>query len=153
MRRIAAIIAASLLLVGCGASAEDPDANTLGPDDSTSAESTTDGATADTDPQQSWDERYGDLSDQERAAVEDLAERLSLPYYRIFPQPLEEVTWPNGAIGCPAPGQSYTQALVEGYRLILTHDGEEYAYHAAEDGELFYCADPAGEAGSGTETE
>ena len=35
----------------------------------------------------------------------------------------EDVTWPDGALGCPEPGMSYTQALVPGARLVLEADG------------------------------
>ena len=48
----------------------------------------------------------------------------------------EAVTWPDGSLGCPQPGQAYTQALVPGYRVILDVDGEEMAFHASEDGDF-----------------
>jgi predicted small lipoprotein YifL len=54
----------------------------------------------------------------------------------------EEVTWPDGAIGCPEPGEMYTQALVEGYRIVLDVDGEEVHYHGARDQPPFRCEDP-----------
>jgi hypothetical protein len=38
------------------------------------------------------------------------------------------VTWPNGALGCPQPGRSYTQALVEGVRAIVEVDRTTYDY-------------------------
>ncbi|MGC5172800.1 hypothetical protein ACLQ2Q_19360 [Microbacterium sp. DT81.1] len=38
------------------------------------------------------------------------------------------VTWNNGALGCPKPGASYTQALVDGMRVIVRVDGETYDY-------------------------
>ena len=38
------------------------------------------------------------------------------------------VTWPNGALGCPQPGQNYTQALVDGMQVIVTVDGTTYDY-------------------------
>lgn len=40
----------------------------------------------------------------------------------------EPVTWPDGALGCPAPGQSYTQAVIEGLRVVVTADGKDYDY-------------------------
>jgi hypothetical protein len=54
----------------------------------------------------------------------------------------EEVTWSNGAIGCPEPGMGYTEALVPGYRVVLEIDGEERHFHAAQGGEFFECEDP-----------
>lgn len=38
------------------------------------------------------------------------------------------VTWNNGALGCPSPGVSYTQALVEGMRVVVSVDGATYDY-------------------------
>lgn len=38
------------------------------------------------------------------------------------------VTWNNGALGCPQPGSSYTQALVDGMQVIVDVDGTRYDY-------------------------
>ncbi|MDQ7878445.1 hypothetical protein Q9R08_10705 [Microbacterium sp. QXD-8] len=38
------------------------------------------------------------------------------------------VTWNNGALGCPSPGVSYTQALVDGMRVVVSVDGTTYDY-------------------------
>ena len=38
------------------------------------------------------------------------------------------VTWVSGALGCPEPGRSYTQSLVEGMRAIVEVDGRAYDY-------------------------
>ena len=55
----------------------------------------------------------------------------------------EEVTWPNGAIGCPQPGRMYTQALVPGYRVVFEAGGQTYAYHASRAGEFKHCKQPS----------
>lgn len=54
----------------------------------------------------------------------------------------ELVTWPDGALGCPEPGMMYTQALVEGYRIVVEVDGEEHTYHGATGDEPRRCEDP-----------
>jgi hypothetical protein len=54
----------------------------------------------------------------------------------------EEVTWPDGALGCPEPDGMYTQALVEGYRIVLEVDGREVHYHGARGEPPFLCEDP-----------
>lgn len=51
----------------------------------------------------------------------------------------ESKTWPDGSLGCPQPGMSYTQALVDGSRVLLEAEGRLYAYHAGPDGEPFLC--------------
>lgn len=54
----------------------------------------------------------------------------------------EEVTWSDGSLGCPEPGQSYTQALVPGFRVVLEIGGDELNFHAAQGGEFRFCDDP-----------
>jgi hypothetical protein len=54
----------------------------------------------------------------------------------------ERVTWSDGALGCPQPGEMYSQALVEGYRIILEVDGQEVHYHGTPDEPPFHCEDP-----------
>jgi len=54
----------------------------------------------------------------------------------------EEVTWPDGSLGCPQPGMAYTQALVPGFRVVLDVAGEEQHFHAAQGGEFNFCDDP-----------
>jgi hypothetical protein len=51
----------------------------------------------------------------------------------------EAVTWPNGALGCPKPGEMYTQALVAGYRVELEAAGKRFVYHASEKGYFKLC--------------
>jgi hypothetical protein len=43
------------------------------------------------------------------------------------------VTWSDGSLGCPRPGVMYTQALVEGFRVILEANGAQWDYHGAGD--------------------
>lgn len=40
----------------------------------------------------------------------------------------EAVTWNSSALGCPQPGNSYTQALVDGMRIIVKAGDKEYDY-------------------------
>ncbi len=51
----------------------------------------------------------------------------------------EAITWPDGSMGCPQPGQVYTQATVNGYWVILGHAGREYDYRAAASGYFVLC--------------
>jgi hypothetical protein len=53
------------------------------------------------------------------------------------------VTWSDGALGCPEPGMMYTQALVDGYRIILeTGDGERVFFHGEDGQPPFRCDAP-----------
>lgn len=75
-------------------------------------------------------------------AKADLARREAASEADIVVVTSESVTWRDGAIGCPEPGMSYTQATVPGSRIVLELDGREYHYHAADGRDPFYCADP-----------
>ena len=41
---------------------------------------------------------------------------------------VRDVTWPDGALGCPQPGIVYAQVLVEGLQVIVTAGGASYDY-------------------------
>jgi len=51
----------------------------------------------------------------------------------------EQVVWSDGSLGCPRPGEMYTQALVDGYRVVLEQSGETYDYRVANTGYFFLC--------------
>ncbi len=69
----------------------------------------------------------------------DLAQQLGVEPDELEVVSAEEVTWPDGSLGCPEPGMSYTQALVEGSKVVLGHDDRVYVYHAGDDGQPFLC--------------
>ncbi len=75
--------------------------------------------------------------------IEDLSERLEVSSDTIVVQRAEEVVWRDGSLGCPKPGQAYTQALVHGYRATLAVDDQAYDYHASDSGYFFLCENPA----------
>ncbi len=79
-----------------------------------------------------------DLADEVDRAMADLASRLPTEAL-IGVTVAHELTWPDGSLGCPEPGMSYTQALVPGYRIELTADGVVYAYHGANGNDPFLC--------------
>ena len=76
-------------------------------------------------------------------AVADAAERTGVPAGDIEVVEFAMVTWPDGAIGCPEPGMLYTQALVDGYRIVLDADGTQLTYHGATGADPFLCRSPA----------
>lgn len=52
-----------------------------------------------------------------------------------------QVTWNDGSLGCPQPGRMYTQALVEGYWVILANEGETFDYRSSMNAEFSRCMD------------
>lgn len=60
---------------------------------------------------------------------EDLAEVLKVGAGDIQLKSVEDETWPDGSLGYPTQGGFYTQAVMEGYRIVLVYGGKEYEYH------------------------
>lgn len=75
-------------------------------------------------------------------AVADLATRLGIDPREIRLVSFEEVDWPDGSIGCPQPGMSYTQAIVNGSRIVLEANDILYNYHMGGNRDLFLCEQP-----------
>lgn len=64
-----------------------------------------------------------------RAVVADAAKRFKVAESAVVLTRAEQVTWPNGALGCPEPGTVYTQALVPGFRVVARTAEGELLYH------------------------
>jgi hypothetical protein len=54
----------------------------------------------------------------------------------------EAVVWNDGSLGCPEPGVMYTQALVDGFWVVVSVAGTEYDYRATANGNFKLCARP-----------
>lgn len=51
----------------------------------------------------------------------------------------EAVTWADGSLGCPQPGMMYTQALVDGYHVVVTDGTTQLDYRVGTGGSFFVC--------------
>jgi hypothetical protein len=122
-RRLGALCALALMAAGCGGS--EPARATPGGD----------GGSPVTAPEGAPDARVD-------AARADLAQRLGAEPASIELVSVREVTWRDGSLGCPKPGMSYKQVLVNGSQIVLRHDGVDYHYHAGGARGPFYCPDP-----------
>ena len=76
-----------------------------------------------------------------REAVADLAQRLGVSEDEVRVVSMEEVTWRDGSLGCAKEGMMYTQALVNGSRIVLDVDARKYEYHQGQ-GRVFWCEKP-----------
>jgi hypothetical protein len=81
----------------------------------------------------------GALQAQVEQALRDAAQRTQLDRARLRVMLAEPVTWPDGALGCPAPGREYSQALVAGYRIHIDAGGRTLQYHGSLKGQPFLC--------------
>lgn len=81
------------------------------------------------------------------AAVADLAGRLGTDPAAIEVLVARAETFPDGAVGCPEPGQVVTQALVDGHRVVLVRDDRAWLYTAAEGQPPALCVSDADDGG------
>lgn len=108
MKRTVAAVALALALSGC-ATGGTPMST---PSSSPSASSTPSGSV----PPAKWAAILSDLSG--RGVATDDVQLVSA----------RSVTWNSGALGCPQPGRSYTQALVDGMQVVVSANGRQYDY-------------------------
>ena len=135
--RFPAPLATLLLLAACAAPAGAPSASatdaassrapfeTVTPSPSEDAAS---GAPPEGVPEAAW-----------TAIIDDLSRRLGEPV--VDPTVLSAVarTWNDGSLGCPQPGQLYTQALVEGFQVVIEVNGEQFDYRVGRGADIRLC--------------
>lgn len=83
-------------------------------------------------PQELLDQILADASRRTGVAVDELEITFA-----------EAITWSDGSLDCPEPGQLYTQALVDGHQVVIDAAGEELDYRAAGGG-FRLCETPRG---------
>lgn len=139
---IVVTVALVLLTSACGSG--EP---TTGDGGGEGADGAFDGTVDGTDADEPTDDAGGAVGDTDldaatASAVADLAAQEGVEPETVEVVTAEEVTWPDGALGCPEPDGMYTQALVPGYRIVLDLDGREVHYHGATGDTPSRCDDP-----------
>jgi len=81
-----------------------------------------------------------DLTPAQRAALSALSDMTGLTADKITLVSTEAVTWPDGCLGVQRVGVMCTQALVEGFKIILEADGKEYEFHTNQNGSAVVLA-------------
>jgi hypothetical protein len=74
--------------------------------------------------------------------IADVAERTGAEPAEIEVLRSQSITWNDGSLGCPKPGMGYTQALVEGYWVVLSYQGQEFDYRLDKGEAFFLCEEP-----------
>jgi len=70
----------------------------------------------------------------QQAALSALSDKLGLPIDQITLVSTEAVTWPDGCLGVQRIGVMCTQALVDGFKIVLEAGGKQYEFHTNQDG-------------------
>jgi hypothetical protein len=127
-----ALLLVALVALGCGGGEDD-----RSPDDGTT---TPPGGGADA-PIAPTDDLAA-LEDEIALAIADAAATAGVDASEVALVSAEMVTWSDGSLGCPEPGMVYTEALVDGYRIVVEVAGARVDYHGALDSAPFRCDDP-----------
>src|SRR5829696_4523740 len=69
--------------------------------------------------------------DQVRA---DAAQRTGVAPNQVQIVSTTAQTWNDGSLGCPKPGESYIQVMVDGYQIIVLAGGRTLDYRASQTG-------------------
>jgi hypothetical protein len=69
----------------------------------------------------------------------DLTNKASVLKEEIEVVRAQSVVWSDGSLGCPKPGAFYTQALVDGYWVVLVAKETEYDYRVSDSGSFIIC--------------
>ncbi len=58
-----------------------------------------------------------------------VAEELNLPVRRVEVVEVQSVTWLETSLGCPTQDVTYPEQEVDGYRIVLSANDEQYIFH------------------------
>lgn len=110
------IVAIGLLVAGCSSGGGPMNSPGESPHPPSQSATPTAGSGAETVPPKRW-----------VAIIDDLTTR-GVPTDAVTLVSAKSVTWNDGSLGCPQPGQSYTQALVPGLQVVVKVGTTEYDY-------------------------
>ena len=68
------------------------------------------------------------------ATRQDLSRKTNISVNRLQIQAAQPQTWPDGCLGLAKPGELCTQALVAGWRIILTDNQKTWVYRTDSSG-------------------
>lgn len=90
-------------------------------------------------PDPTEEQKGSDINSVIDKAKNMLSIKLKLDKSKISVFSSAKVNWSDGSLGCPKPGEFYTQSIVSGYKIVLSSGGKTYNYHGADGEEPFLC--------------
>lgn len=87
---------------------------------------------------------YGTLTKDEEAIADKAIGKLLNSGKGITPPMIkiisfEKKDFSDSSLGCPQPGQMYSQAIVSGYQVVLEAQGQQYDYRIGEGDNVILC--------------
>jgi hypothetical protein len=74
----------------------------------------------------------------------EAAKLAKVPREKLVIVRAESVVWNNGSLGCPEPGMMYTEALVNGYWVVIDAGGKTYDFRVGGGGSFRLCPEGHG---------
>jgi hypothetical protein len=71
--------------------------------------------------------------------LKEAAKRANVPPQELVIVRAEAVVWNDGSLGCPEPGMEYTQALINGYWVVIKAAAREYDFRVGGGGSFRLC--------------
>ncbi len=81
----------------------------------------------------------GNLASLVDTSKEDLARRLEITPDEIEVLHIEKAEWSDTSLGCAKPGLTRRFIAIPGYRIILSANGLNHAYHTNKESGIVYC--------------
>lgn len=163
-RKVSIAAAVALLVASCGAADDADDAGTEAPQPTVSAPGNQD--TSSPPPTSAAPDRTDRETDKlpERVptdpggktvtgevpaeylapVVADAAQRAGVDPSDANVVTAQQMEWPDGSLGCPEPGMMYTQAIVNGYWVVIEAGGAGFDYRLTDKGMFRLCTTPLG---------
>ena len=76
--------------------------------------------------------------------LDEAAKLANVPRQQLVIVRAEAVVWNDGSLGCPEPGMEYTQALVNGYCVLIKAAEQTYDFRVGGGGSFRLCPEGRG---------
>jgi hypothetical protein len=76
--------------------------------------------------------------------LDEAAKLANVPRQQLVIVRAEAVVWNDGSLGCPEPGMEYTQALVNGYWVLIKAAEQTYDFRVGGGGSFRLCPEGRG---------
>jgi hypothetical protein len=73
------------------------------------------------------------------AALADAARHLNVSRDTLRVDQVEPREWPDASLGCPQPGQLYSQVVTSGYLIMIANSGKQLEYHTDDRSRVTLC--------------
>ncbi len=75
------------------------------------------------------------------AALDDAASHLNVSRDTLRVDQVESRDWPDASLGCPQPGQLYSQVVTPGYLVMIASGGHQLEYHTDSRSRVMLCGE------------